>query len=124
MRDSRIAAGAAADAAGAAGAALPAGAEVRLVHVPLHVIRYDYQGTTYAAAVEGSTGQVHPITAPRSSESRIDLAFAALLAAGLVLNLAALSLFRAAPAVSVVLLGAVSWGLYAAGTRLARWMES
>ncbi len=106
------------------GAAPPEDAEARLIHVPLHLLVYPYHGVEYRAAVDASEGKVYPVSAPRSAESRIDLAFAGLLGAGLVLNLAALSFFRGAPLVSLALLGAVTWGIYAVGMRLARWMES
>jgi hypothetical protein len=94
------------------------------VHVPLFVLTYDYFGVPYRAAVDASSGQVYPITAPRSSEGRIDTAFAAILGAGFVLDLLALGLFRSAPLLSLALLAGTSWGLYAMGIRLARWMES
>jgi hypothetical protein len=119
---SKIAAGGAAKDPVPAGAA--DGAEARLVHVPLHAIAYTYQEGAYRAAVDAASGQIHPVTAPRSSESRIDMAFAALLGGGLVLNLLALVLFRSAPLFAAALLGAIAWGLYAAGMRLARWSES
>jgi DNA-directed RNA polymerase subunit RPC12/RpoP len=100
----------------------PAGA--RLVHVPLFLLDYSFYGMPYRAAVDAASGQIYPITAPRSSESRIDVAFAGLLAAGLAANLIALLLFKTAPVASIALLAGCSWGLYAIGMRLARWMES
>lgn len=103
---------------------LLADAEARLVHIPLFIINYSFLGVPYRAAIDASSGQVYPITAPRSSESRIDAAFAGLLGAGLILNLIALFLFRSAPVLSLALLAGCSLGLYAMGMRLARWMES
>jgi len=97
---------------------------VRLVHVPLYVLTYDYFGVPYRAAVDASSGQIYPITAPRSSEGRIDTGFAALLGAGFVLDILALTIFRSAPLLSLALLAGFSWALYAMGMRLARWMES
>jgi len=96
----------------------------RLVHVPLHLVAYSFYGAVYRAAIDACSGQIYPVTAPRSSESVIDRKFAALLAAGLVLNLIALALFRGAPLFSLALLGGISAGLYAVGMNLARWMES
>ena len=98
--------------------------EARLVHVPLFIIQYPFHETTYTAAVSASSGDVYPVTAPRSSESRIDAAFAWLLAGGLALNLIALLFFGMAPLFSVALLGGIAWALYATGANLARRMES
>ncbi|MBI3451071.1 MAG: zinc ribbon domain-containing protein [Acidobacteria bacterium] len=112
------------EAALARAAAQPADAVTRLVHVPLVILSYTFFGAPYRAAVDASSGQIYPITVPRSAESRIDVAFAALLASGLVLNLIALFLLRAAPLLSLAILGVVSWGLYALGMKLAGWMES
>ena len=100
------------------------GVEARLVHVPLYLIAYLHQGGEYNAAVDACTGRIYPVTAPRSADSRIDLAFSLLLAAGLVLNLGALSLFRDYPPLSIFLLALIAWGFCSAGMRLSRWTES
>lgn len=103
---------------------IAAGIPARLIHVPLHFLTYAMHGGVYSAAVDACSGEVHPITAPRSAESRIDLSFASILAAGLVLQVGALCLFTMAPIFSLALAGLISWGLYAAGMSLSRRLES
>ena len=122
LTESKIAAGAATPPGGSAVQAPEA--EARLLHVPLHLVTYGYRGSVYAAAVDACSGRIYPVTTPRSSESRIDGAFALLLGVGLVLNLVALSFLRRAPLFSIALLGVIAFGLYGMGLRIARWMES
>jgi hypothetical protein len=101
-----------------------ADASARLIHVPLFIVNYSLHGVAYRAAVDATSGHIYPITAPRSSEGRLDVVFGGLLASGLAANLIAFSFLKAAPLLSAILLATVSGGVYLLGMKLARWMES
>lgn len=43
--------------------------ELAMVHVPLYIFKYKYQGTTYSSIVDGATGEVFANIFPAKSES-------------------------------------------------------